>query len=98
MPGPQAIFRQIVHGRIEKHFPNGCLPGDALHFIIREFFKQDFREGCGCKALVDEMNAKGCNWAKQPDSLKRIIAKMRGEAKHVAAMAIRFMVDLTTGS
>jgi hypothetical protein len=56
-------------------------PGDHLHALILRRFGENYLAGCGCKAMVTQMNAWGPEGCRRPENMAAIIDKMMKEAE-----------------
>lgn len=51
--------------------------GDRLHELIKRYLRSDFKPGCGCKDVVDKMNAHEPAWSLA--NQKYILDKLKDE-------------------
>ena len=53
--------------------------GDRLHDLIRRYLHQDYRPGCGCKKVVEQMNSHAPAWTI--DNMPMLVGKLQQAAR-----------------
>jgi len=53
--------------------------GDKLHALVKKLTGQDYRPGCKCRAIAQEMNNHPPQWSR--DNWKKIAGKMKAEIR-----------------
>ncbi len=57
----------------------GCLPGEELAAILRDWLGIEADAGCGCKSMASRMNDLGPDWCESEAGLAEILGVMQAE-------------------